>query len=158
MIAQQNTLENPNEMLPCWNNDNNDTVIIIIIIIISIIIKVPVIYPFNMFKAGCYPEEWHSIRFRIQDRTRSNPNVSSPPWGLSSEECLCMWGFQPPDGNKEWLVVTVDLFCPLLYNTCVNINSVTVTTLCYSNNMIKPSKYWKGIQRLLQKKPSIWVH
>lgn len=29
------------------------------------------------------------------------------------------------------------LFCPLLYSISVNINSVTVTMLCYSNNIIK---------------------
>lgn len=32
----------------------------------------------------------------------------------------------------------VDIFfCPLLYNIYVNINSVTVTMLCYSDNIIK---------------------
>lgn len=50
---------------------------------------------------------------------------------------LCMWGVQPPDRDKEWLEEMVDIFCPLLYNISVNINSVTATMLCYSNNIIK---------------------
>lgn len=31
----------------------------------------------------------------------------------------------------------VGFFCPLLYNISVNIDSVTATMLCYSNNIIK---------------------
>lgn len=52
----------------------------------------------------------------------------------------------------------VDIFfCPLLYNIYVNINSVTVTMLCYSDNIIKKNN--NNIEReykdYFKKKPSI---
>ena len=107
----------------------------------------------------CYAEERHSIGFRIPDRTRSNTNVSSPPEVWAFEEVCACGDFSHQTENKEWLVVIpVDPFCPLLYNTCVNINSVTVTTLCYGNNIIKYKSIEREYKDYFKKKPSVWVH
>lgn len=109
----------------------------------------PVIYPFNTFRAGEVTQK--------SDTELASEFTTTDVDQIYTQGGLCMWGNQPPDrGSKVWLEVTVDIFFgPLLYNISVNINSVTVTTLCYSNNIIKYNSIEREYKDYFEKKKAL---
>lgn len=100
----------------------------------------PVIDPFNMFRPGVKLwdiKQKNDTELLSEFKTIHVEIYSFIVLLAATPSGVRMWESWPPDRDNRWLKVMVDIYCLLLYNISVNMNTVTVTLLCYSNNIIK---------------------